>query len=542
MKKRILIISVTFVLGYSRALWAQPVTADYVKFDSSKAAPAAQAGFGFVYSDGVLGLFHRKINGTDRLLKDTRIVTINGTQNEITVSNSAAPVEDLTVDRTWGLSLSSTIDLGGKTSFEIPNAAAPTTDAFGEIAGDNNAWTTNRGAVQFYDGTSNTYLVGTLASSVPTATQFPQFQSGGTTTWANPVNINVSQNWVGYFSTANTVIGNAFFWENTNKTIGIDISSGLSSTESIHASKATGDNLVVVDAHDNTGYPRFIGRRSNGSRSSQTAVTSGTVLTALEGQGYNGSAYSAQGRFSFGATETWGASAKGTAARFQLTSNGSPNIQEAYVLYPDRIEIEGATDNTNELTLSFTDPTADRTVVFGNVGGDVAIVLDRAATAVDITNTTSETALYSFTVPANVLGTTRNLHVKIIGDFKNNNGVSENVTIRIKYGGTTFYDDLVGINNSSLRRAFIIDINMANQGSASTQFMVGDIQIGTASAPTTGIGEISTAGGAAIMPVGTDGTKSVASSSDQTFQVTVQWATGDPDLSFRRQYALAEVE
>lgn len=71
-------------------------------------------------------------------------------------------------------------------SLQLPNGAAPTTDAFGEIAGDNNAWAASRGAVQFYDGTANTYLVGVLASDTPSNGQVPTWNAGGTITWETP--------------------------------------------------------------------------------------------------------------------------------------------------------------------------------------------------------------------------------------------------------------------------------------------------------------------------------------------------------------------
>lgn len=79
--------------------------------------------------------------------------------------------------------LANAIDIGTNTSFEIPNSAAPTTAVFGEIAGDNNAWAASRGAVQFYDGTANTYLVGALASDTPANGQVPKWNTGGTITW-----------------------------------------------------------------------------------------------------------------------------------------------------------------------------------------------------------------------------------------------------------------------------------------------------------------------------------------------------------------------
>jgi hypothetical protein len=75
------------------------------------------------------------------------------------------------------------------TSLNIPNAAAPTTDAFGEIAGDNNAWAASRGAVQWYDGTANTWLVGTLSSDAPSNGQVPKWNTGGTITWEDDTGV-----------------------------------------------------------------------------------------------------------------------------------------------------------------------------------------------------------------------------------------------------------------------------------------------------------------------------------------------------------------
>lgn len=114
------------------------------------------------------------------LVQTSVTITVAGTSNEIT---SSAGAQDLSANRTWTLSLPATIDLGGKTSFEIPNGASVTTDAFGEIAADNDAWTASRGAVQFFDGTANTLLVGVLSSDTPTDGQVPKWNTGGTITW-----------------------------------------------------------------------------------------------------------------------------------------------------------------------------------------------------------------------------------------------------------------------------------------------------------------------------------------------------------------------
>lgn len=71
-------------------------------------------------------------------------------------------------------------------SLNIPNAAAPTTDATGEIAFDTNAWGTGRGAIAAFDGTATVWAVATLASDTCTNGQVPTFQTGGTWTCETP--------------------------------------------------------------------------------------------------------------------------------------------------------------------------------------------------------------------------------------------------------------------------------------------------------------------------------------------------------------------
>lgn len=128
---------------------------------------------------GVSGLADPGGNGmvVRTALNVTTNRTITGTANEIAVANGDGVSGNPT------LSLPATIDLGGKTSFELPNGATPTTNAFGELAGDNNAWAGSRGAPQFYDGTADVYLIGVLAADTPTNLQVPKWNTGGTITW-----------------------------------------------------------------------------------------------------------------------------------------------------------------------------------------------------------------------------------------------------------------------------------------------------------------------------------------------------------------------
>jgi hypothetical protein len=81
--------------------------------------------------------------------------TITGTANEITVTNGDGVSGNPT------LSFPAVIDLGGKTSFEIPNGTSPTVDAAGEIAIDTDADGNliDQGLIVYHDGVQKMYAV-----------------------------------------------------------------------------------------------------------------------------------------------------------------------------------------------------------------------------------------------------------------------------------------------------------------------------------------------------------------------------------------------
>lgn len=169
-------------------------------------------------------------------------ITIAGTANEIT---SSAGAQDLSANRTWTLSLPATIDLGGKTSFELPNAAAPVVDAFGEIAGDDDLWAASRGAPVFFDGTAAVGLVGALVSDVPSNGQVPTWNTGGTITWETPAG-GAGDNWGASGTTNSTLAGEAFLYDLTatnNITVG----------GKIRAANGTAANPSILFTSDDDG-------------------------------------------------------------------------------------------------------------------------------------------------------------------------------------------------------------------------------------------------------------------------------------------------
>lgn len=149
------------------------------------------------------------------------VVDVAGTANEITVSHTPSEGSTATV------SLPAEIDIGAKTSFEIPNAAAPTVDVFGEIAGDNNLWAASRGAPIFFDGTASTALVNVLVSDAPGNLEVPKWNSGGTITWEADSGAVAGSNAQIQYNNAGTQAGDqAFTWDDDRNILGISRDAG----------------------------------------------------------------------------------------------------------------------------------------------------------------------------------------------------------------------------------------------------------------------------------------------------------------------------
>ena len=133
------------------------------------------------------GEFKVNENGTEKTVANlTDAQTFAGAQTMTGGIASIGAASNLSGGIVTLGTIAGAIDGGSATSLEVPNGASVTTDAFGEIGADNDAWASGRGALQFFDGTANTLLVGALASDTPTNGQVPQWNTGGTITWETP--------------------------------------------------------------------------------------------------------------------------------------------------------------------------------------------------------------------------------------------------------------------------------------------------------------------------------------------------------------------
>lgn len=88
--------------------------------------------------------------------------TITGTALEVTLTNGDGASGNPTV------SLPAVIDLGGKTSLEIPNSAAPAVDANGETAIDNTITNYSHGLIKYFSG-EEVSVIGVPTANLPSA-------------------------------------------------------------------------------------------------------------------------------------------------------------------------------------------------------------------------------------------------------------------------------------------------------------------------------------------------------------------------------------
>lgn len=148
----------------------------------------------------------------------------------------------------------------------------------------------------------------------------------------------------------------------------------------------------------------------------------------------------------------------------------------------------------------------------------------------EVSNSTTETSLFSGTVPGGTLGTNNLLILRQIGDFLNNTGANQTFTLRVKYGGTTIHTfTSVSWASNVNRRASLFTVFLGAENATNAQRSMMEHKQG---------GPGSDAGAA---NTGNDHNTSVNrgltidSTTDQTLEVTVQLPAADANLAYRRR-------
>ena len=168
-------------------------------------------------------------------------------------------------------------------------------------------------------------------------------------------------------------------------------------------------------------------------------------------------------------------------------------------------------------------------------------ILNVQVTETDVTNTTSETDLFTYTVPGNTLGTNKALRVQIKADYLNNSGVNATVRFRVYYGATEMYQDLgATMTTDASRHPVLIELWLIPRNATNSQALGGYILQGVAGGATTGIGDLGNDEILSDSPLrGNDASED--STASKVLKVTVAHSAASTNLSIRKTYSVVEL-
>ena len=147
-------------------------------------------------------------------------------------------------------------------------------------------------------------------------------------------------------------------------------------------------------------------------------------------------------------------------------------------------------------------------------------VFDRDVTVATVENTTTETTVYTKTIPGGTLSTNRMLRVLMLGVATNSGGGGYSTTVRVKFGGTTIATH-VYTSISSTADVMALTCQLVAKNSASAQMAFTESYIGQGGASDGGDGQVVAAANA-FHYVGVHNGVAVDSSTDQTLAITIQ--------------------
>ncbi|MBC7743210.1 MAG: hypothetical protein H7061_13505, partial [Bdellovibrionaceae bacterium] len=165
-------------------------------------------------------------------------------------------------------------------------------------------------------------------------------------------------------------------------------------------------------------------------------------------------------------------------------------------------------------------------------------VMNRNMTAVAVTNTIVETAIYSYSIPAGALGTVSGVRLNLAGTYLNNSGAARTVRVKVMYGATVLFDDTsISFATAAVARAYQFSLNLFNAGATNSQKLNGTAMFSNAAAATAGTGDFTITN---TLNTVLYGTAAVDSTVAQTLQVTVIHSFAATTVTMTNQMATLE--
>lgn len=166
-------------------------------------------------------------------------------------------------------------------------------------------------------------------------------------------------------------------------------------------------------------------------------------------------------------------------------------------------------------------------------------VLDRDVTVNDVNTSSSETTVYSFSVPGGTLGSTKQLRLTLFADYLNNSGGGSDLTVRVKLGATTIFTGTHTMGASANRGAQSLAVLLSAANATNAQRAVAHWH-SSEGAENNAAGALTQNSSTNREYRGVRNSISEDSTGALTLSVTVQHSVSDVAVSFRCHIAVLE--
>lgn len=196
----------------------------------------------------------------------------------------------------------------------------------------------------------------------------------------------------------------------------------------------------------------------------------------------------------------------------------------------------------NDTTIENDKITSMRVVRGGGTGGGGApLMLAKSTTAATISNASTEQVVYSLSIPSGLFLAGQIIRVRIGGNYLSNSG-TPTWTWRIKYGGTTMFQDVTAATAADVDRgAWYIEFEIAAQAN-NDQHLSGNVSFqtpGAKTAPAVGIGDLAVTTHVNAPIAGAAAVDSDAA--DRLLEITVQMSVANANVQTVREFVMVEL-
>ena len=178
----------------------------------------------------------------------------------------------------------------------------------------------------------------------------------------------------------------------------------------------------------------------------------------------------------------------------------------------------------------------------GSNHGNITRNIIRSGALQDINTTSAEQTIFSQNILANTMGSNGILHLRIFGAILQNQATATDYTLRIKFGGTTYYQDNIAtaLVQSATVMPFFLDLYVVNNNATNVQRLFGTFIMNDTNTPPTGTGDISDDEGQ-VNGVFLNSTLNKDTTSNQTLAVTMQMSVSNAAVHTYVDYTWLEV-